>query len=340
MTAPGFELTFVGRHPADLPSRPTLTVVIDTEEEFDWCAPFSRAATSVTAMRHIERIQRRCEVVGLRPTYVVDYPVATQTEGYEAIAAWARAARCEIGAHLHPWVTPPFDEPVTARNSFVCNLPPALQRAKLTALCEAISANIGAKPTVFKAGRYGIGPDVLASFGPLGLDIDVSVNPGWSFTAEGGPEFLRADARPFWIDRERGLLEVPCTTGFVGWARGQGAWLREVANRLETLRAPGILALCGAVDRVMLSPEGNTLAELVALTRTLLADGLTFFSFTLHSPSLAPGYTPYVRSAADLSAFLSTIERYFEFFFAELGGEPSTPERYRRDLLGRAVKHA
>ena len=67
----------------------------------------------------------------------------------------------------------------------------------------------------------------------------------------------------------------------------------------------------------------------------LLRDGLTMFSLTFHSPSVVPGHTPYVRSHADLSTFLKTIERYFEFFFGELGGQPSTPERFRQDLLGR-----
>ena len=41
--------------------RPTLMVVVDTEEEFDWSAPFSRQATGVTAMRHIDRAQRLCD---------------------------------------------------------------------------------------------------------------------------------------------------------------------------------------------------------------------------------------------------------------------------------------
>jgi hypothetical protein len=270
----------------------------------------------------------------------MDYPVATQAEGYEAIAGWARAGRCEIGAHLHPWVTPPFDEPVTGANSFMCNLPPALQRAKLTTLCQAITASTGITPTVFKAGRYGIGPDALAAFTPAGITVDVSVNPGWNYTAAGGPDFLRADSWPFWIDRARGLLEVPCTTGFIGWARRHGPRLRDLANRFEAFRAPGILARSGAVDRVMLSPEGNTFAEMVTLTRALLADGLTVFTFTFHSPSLAPGHTPYVRSEVDLSAFLVTIDRYFDFFFGELGGEPSTPERFRQALLGMDTTHA
>jgi hypothetical protein len=340
MTAPTFDTIFASRRPADLPSRPTLAVVIDTEEEFDWGAPLSRASTSVSAMRHIDRIQRRCEAASLRPTYVVDYPVAAQREGSEALADWARAGRCEIGAHLHPWVTPPFDEPVTGRNSFLCNLPPVLQRSKMRTLSDAIAASLDVRPSVFKAGRYGIGTEALAAFQSLGLDVDVSVNPGFDFTVYNGPDFAHATAWPFWIDCAHGLLEVPCTTGFVGWARRHGPRLRPLADRYEYLRIPAVLARSGAVDRVMLSPEGNSFADMVALTRRLLADGLTYFNFTFHSPSLVPGHTPYVRSEAELSTFLATIDRYFEFFFSELGGAPSTPASYRRALLGMEVTRA
>ena len=326
---------FVNREPAALPSRPTLVVVVDTEEEFDWAAPFSRQATAVTAMRHIDRAQRLCDAAGLAPTYVIDYPVATQPEGYEAISEWARAGRCHIGAHLHPWVTPPFDEAVNGPNSFMSNLPRQLQQAKMRQLYQAIAANTGAAPRVFKAGRYGISRDALAAFEELGLAIDVSVNPCMNFAAQGGPDFSSFDSRPFWIDRPRQLLEVPCTHGFVGWARRQGLRLRRAAELLRALRGPGVLSRSGVVNRVMLSPEGNRLHEMIALTRALLADGLTLFSLTFHSPSVVPGHTPYVRSQADLSTFLTTIERYFEFFFGELGGQPSTPERFRQDLLGR-----
>lgn len=313
---------------------PELLIVVDTEEEFDWSAPFSRDATSVTAMRHIDRAQKLCESAGVAPTYVIDYPIAKQPLGYEAISAWARDGRCQIGAHLHPWVTPPFDEAVCARNSFMCNLPPALQRAKVRELCQAIVANTGVVPRVFKAGRYGIGADGVATFGELGLVVDASVNPCMNFTDDGGPDFSGFDSRPFWIDRSQALLEVPCTHGFVGWARKHGVWLRHAAASLPGIPGPGILSRCGAANRVMLSPEGNTLEEMIALTRVLLADGLTLLSLTFHSPSIVPGHTPYVRSQADLSAFLTTIERYFEFFFGELEGQPSTPERFRQQLLG------
>jgi hypothetical protein len=333
------DLLFVDRTPAAMPVQPTLMVVVDTEEEFDWTAPFSRDATSVTAMRHIDRLQQLCDRVGLTPTYVIDYPVATQPAGYEGLAGWAREGRCCIGAHLHPWVTPPFDEPVTGPNSLMRNLAPSLQHAKMRELCGVIVANTGARPRTFKAGRYGIGGDALAAFDAFGLTVDVSVNPCMNFTPEGGPDFSSFDSRPFWIDRARQLLEVPCTHGFVGWARRQGRRLRDAAESLSRC-GPGVLNRLGAVNRVMLSPEGNTLPEMVALTRALMSDGVTLFTLTLHSPSLDVGHTPYVRSQADLSTLLTAIERYFEFFFGELGGTSSTPEQLRQDLLGRAAAYA
>jgi hypothetical protein len=331
------DLVFVDRAPAAMPHQPTLMVVVDTEEEFDWTSPFSRDATTVTAMRHIDRVQRLCDRAGLTPTYVIDYPVATQPLGYETLAGWAREGRCCIGAHLHPWVNPPFDEPLNGPNSFMRNLSPQLQHAKMRELYDAIVANTGAQPRTFKAGRYGIGWAALAAFDGLGLAVDASVNPCMNFASEGGPDFSAFDCKPFWIDRARQLLEVPCTHGFVGWARRRGQWLRGAAESMQRLAMPGILKRLGAVDRVMLSPEGNSLPEMMALTRALLADGVTLFTLTLHSPSVVPGHTPYVRSQADLSTFLTTIERYFEFFFGELGGASSTPERFRQDLLGRVT---
>ncbi len=61
------------------------------------------------------------------------------------------------------------------------------------------------------------------------------------------------------------------------------------------------------------------------MTRALLRSGHRVFSFTYHSPSLAPGNTPYVRTEADLRAFLRRIEQYLEFFFGEIGGRAATP---------------
>src|SRR5262245_39970281 len=87
---------------------PLLSVVVDTEEQFDWSEPLSRNNTEVTAIRHVERVQHIFDRFGIRPTYVVDYPVASQVDGYLPLREIADDNRCVIGAHLHPWVNPPY----------------------------------------------------------------------------------------------------------------------------------------------------------------------------------------------------------------------------------------
>ena len=97
-------------------------VVIDTEEEFDWSRPHSRENTAVTSPATQTAAQSIFETKGLVPTYVVDYPVAISDLAREIMRPWAAAGRCIIGAHLHPWVNPPFEEAISAYNTYPGNL--------------------------------------------------------------------------------------------------------------------------------------------------------------------------------------------------------------------------
>ena len=315
----------------DLPAsaRPSLFVVVDTEEEFDWNAPPRRTNTGVTAMRHVQRGQRIFDRFGIKPTYVIDYPVASQRDGYLPLLEIYRSGGCGIGAHPHPWVNPPHVEDVSGPHTFMCNLPESLQRAKLERLREQIAAVFGCAPTVYKAGRYGIGDSTIAILEDLGFETDVSVCPHFDFSNEDGPSFAAFDARPFFLSER--LLEIPCTVDYTGWAGALRPALHRFVSRdaLQPFRGVGILARMGAVNRIMLSPEGNSLDEMRALTDTLLARGVRTFTLTFHSPSLEPGHPPYVRTRADLDRFLHDIERYCEFFRDECGGRPSTPGEFR-----------
>ena len=311
-------------------------VVVDTEEEFPW-SQFDRRNTAVTAMAELHTAQRVCDAHGIVPTYVADYPVVSQPEGYGPLREILADGRCVVGAHLHPWVTPPFTEEVCARNSYPGNLGRELEHEKLRRLCSAIEDNLGVRPVAYKAGRYGLGPDTYSILEQQGFDIDLSPSPPYDFSADGGPDFSTHDASLFWFGAKRRLLGIPNTGAYVGCAGrlSHRLWRLATQRPLSRLRAPGVLGRLGVVSRLRLSPEGFPLRELCRLTNFLWQRGQRAFVLSYHSSSLKPGCTQYVRTADDRAAFLATLNDYFDFFRRELGGVTMTPLQLRERLLER-----
>lgn len=322
---------------ADLPAGhpPVLFVVVDTEEEFDWGQPLARSNTKVESLDFQYRAQEIFDRHGLAPAYVMDYPAATSETAVDLFGGWLGEGRCEIGTHLHPWVSPPHEEEVNSRNSYACNLPAELEREKLAHLTDTITENFGLRPTVFRAGRFGFGPQTARTLEELGYEVDLSIVPRTSFAGDGGPDFRAYDERPFWFGEHRRLLEIPVSCGFAGILSHRGASLYSLlASRLGmSLHAPGVAARLGLVERIRMTPEGADQAPLKRLTRRLLAKGCRIFSLTYHSPSLDPGNTPYVRNQDDLREFLKTLDDFLHHFLDDLGGRPSTPSKLFR-LMG------
>jgi hypothetical protein len=308
-------------------TRPCLVVIVDTEEEFDWRRPLSASNTSVLNIGAQERAQDIFDDQGITPTYVIDYPVATNSRSVDILARLQERGRCEIGAHLHPWVNPPREEQVTPHNSYPGNLNPHLERRKLEALTEAITSNFGTTPRVYKAGRYGIGPATADHLGALGYRVDLSVLPYTSFHRDGGPDFYGYDHHPYWFGPNSDLLEIPVTCGFAGHLSGWGPRVYPaIAGSLGmTARMPGLFRRLGIFERIRLTPEERDLDALRRLTDRMIALGGRVFSFAYHSPSLVPGNTPYVRTEDDLRSFLGRIKDYCRYFLDEVGGISMTP---------------
>src|SRR3546814_8874332 len=116
----------------DADETPRFWVTIDTEEDFDWDAPFARTGYRLASVPALAECQGYFERAGVKPIYLIDWPIVTDDRAAEILGAAQRVGRCEIGAQLHPWVTPPHDEEVNARNSYTGNLPAALQSEEHT----------------------------------------------------------------------------------------------------------------------------------------------------------------------------------------------------------------
>ena len=322
--------------PPDTP--PTLLVVIHTEEEFDWGQPFDRNATGVRHMAQLHRAHELFRNHGVRPTYVIDYPIADQQDAWGHLKPWADAGEAEIGAHCHPWVSPPLDETVDRHNSYPGNLPRTLEAAKLRALTERIEANLGRRPTAYLAGRYGFGGNTAAILGELGYHTDISPAPPLNFSDDGGPDYTHLGSAPFWFGEQRRLLCLPGSGAYLGALSHLGSGLAPRVHQLITrpglrwARLPGILSRLKVLDRLRLSPEGYSFADQRTLTKALMAAGQRVFVYSFHSPSVLPGCTPYVNSDAELQRFLQRCDRYLDFFCNELGGTAPTVTEFQTSL--------
>ncbi len=275
-------------------------LTVDTEEEFDWGQPLRREGHTVHTVARLARFQEFCEGQGVVPIYLVDYPVATSPTAASVLRDAIAAGRAEVGIQLHPWVSPPFHEEVTPFNSFAGNLPAALEREKFVQLRTAIVENFGTVPLTYRAGRYGVGPHSAEILSDHGVAFDTSVRARFDYSSEGGPNFRDHPLRPWWLDRAGGLIELPLTTLYWGPLRRWGEWLYPKLWRLPRVR--GALARIGLLERIPLTPEGVTIAEARRAVRQAVADDLPLLVFSFHSPSLAPGFTPYVRNEDDLDA--------------------------------------
>lgn len=276
-------------------------LTVDTEEEFDWGKPIGREDHSVHTVPRLAKFQQFCEAQGVCPVYLIDYPIAASPAAADVLREPLATGRAEIGVQLHPWVNPPHDETINETNSFVGNLPEALEREKFFRLRDKIESNFGQTPLIYRAGRYGVGPNSADILSDAGIAIDTSVRSRFDYSAAGGPNFRDLPIVPWWIDRRAGLMELPLTTVYWGILRQLGPWLYPRMWRAPRLR--GALSHIGMLERIPLTPEGVTLDEAIRGIDIAIDEGLPVLVFSFHSPSLAPGYTPYVRSEDELDAF-------------------------------------
>ncbi len=250
-----------------------LVVSLDTEED-NW----NRSRTDVTVenIGELRRQARFFESLGVRPTYFTSYHVAIDPCAAAVMCDIGGEGRAEIGAHLHPWNTPPLTEAFVPRNSMVKNLPADLQRAKIRTLTEAMQQAFGQRPTAFRAGRYGIGPDTVAALVSCGYRVPLSY----------------------------------------GFSRGPFSVFEPVQRLLEaappSLHLPGIAVRTGLVRRLSLSPEFQSVAQMLTLSARLLEHGARHLHISWHTPSLKPGLSPFTRTTADVERLFATIEGYLE----------------------------
>jgi hypothetical protein len=297
-----------------------LIVSLDTEED-NWHR--SRSDVTVENIKELPSQGRFFERLGVRATYFTSYHVAIDPGAADVMREVGDGSRGEIGAHLHPWNTPPLSEAFVPRNSMAKNLPAQLQLDKIRTLTAAMQEAFGKPPTAFRAGRYGIGPDTVAALVACGYHVDSSVSPFVNLEpVDDGPTFVGAPIVPYRLAPghdvrepvpDGPIIEMPLSYGF---SRGPFRVFDPVQRLLEAapawLHLPGIAARTGLVQRFSLSPEFQSAADMLTVSARLLEHGARHLHISWHTPSLKPGLSPFTATRADVQRLYASIEDYFD----------------------------
>ena len=217
---------------------PTLAVLSPTHRG---APPFSARLDALAGLAALEQVAERH---GLVPTYALDHALSADGRQLEPLLELHRRGRAHLGAHLVPALTPPLDG--TAPAAHPGNLRRDLEREKLEVLLERISLRCGERPRVYLAARGGVGKSSPALLAEAGICVDTSPLTGLDLTAEGGPNFARFPAAPFFYPAVPNLLGLPQTGAQLSLFHGRVEGLVPLGRALG-LERPVALDV-GALD--------------------------------------------------------------------------------------------
>ena len=315
-----------------------LLVGIDTEGDNQWDAA-ARANQRFENLYALPRLHALFARHGVRPTYVITYPVATDARSAEVLRALQAGGDCEIGAHHHAWETPPCTAEDVQRHPYASNLPLRQFEDQLARLTDAIDGAVGRRPVSYRSGRFGFSAAHVAALERLGYQVESRVAPLFYEAHKSGPDFVEAPLRPYFLAYDSAtrpgtsaVLEVPCSA----------ALDRHLPRRLQYLyaRAPKpyttkrVLRKLGIARVRWLRPSYSSLDDMLSLARDLASANEPVLNLLFHSSEAIVGGSPYNRTDAELAAFCERLERFFEFAVGMLKARPATFAEFRRTYCG------
>jgi hypothetical protein len=279
-----------------------------------------QARTTVRNLESLPRFQRLCERFGIRPTYLLTYPILQHGR-----ADWFRRTlergACEVGMSLEPWTTPPFDaneDRLTAHSPNA--IPPNAVVRKVATLAQSFEVVMGIPPKAHRAAGYGLCAATLQALEIHGVIVDSSVTPLLNSRPAGSVDWRFAPATPYHPDRQkpalRGsspVLEVPLAVGFdrnlpnpVATAVQRAAdWLP-----VDTLLSNRWYSVCGMTA---LAPGSFLLEDMQRLVDVQIAKGIPQLVLELTSEALHQGESATSMTTQEVTRTFESIDSIFRY---------------------------
>lgn len=318
---------------------PALLVAIDTEGDNQWDleARLHQRFENIYALPRMHEFFARH---GVRPTYVVTHPVATDPQSAEVLRAVLAQGDCEIGAHHHAWETPPCTEEDVRRHPYALSLPLNQFDAQLRSLTDAITTAVGTRPISYRSGRFGFSAAHVSSLEQQGYRIDSSVAPLFYEAHKQGPDFVEAPLTPYFLAYDNAtrpgtsqVLELPISAAL---NRRVPAFIAHAYARVPfNYHVKRLLRLSGIARLQWLRPSYSSADDMKALGRRLVDRGAPILNLLFHSSEGIIGGSPYNRTQGELDAFYDRLSQFLTYATQELGATPMTFAEYREQAVTR-----
>jgi hypothetical protein len=307
---------------------PFLTIGIDTEGDNQWSVASRLDPTyeNIYALPGLHALFQRCSV---RPSYLVTYPVAIDPRSRETLARLVDHGDCELGAHHHAWETPPCDPSDVRGLPYALELPIDRFEQQITSLTAAIANVSGSSPMAYRSGRFGFDATHTAVLERAGYRIDTSVQPLFYEVHKGGPDFVEAPLRPYFLSYDSAVrpgsssvLEVPVSAAL---NRSLPMWAIRLYGRLPApYHSKRLLRLARIVKTWWLRPSFSSLEEMKCLAGRMVRKGEPVLNVIFHSSEAIAGASPYNRTESEVNAFLDRLEGLLRYAIDDLGATPVT----------------
>jgi hypothetical protein len=301
-------------------------ITIDTEADNQW--DHGRELT-VENIKYVPRFQELCEKYDIKPTYLVTSEICEDEYSQKLFSKYIKDEKAEIGAHLHSWTTPPFQDKDGYRfndpnHAFATEFPQEIIDQKLKNLTNQIEQSFGKRPFSFRSGRFGFDERVARILINNGYLVDSSVTPytDWSVNkgmpdGKGGPDFSNYKSFPFsYRFDSKTLLEIPVTiipTKFPLNSNEKIAleYFKRVNNNI-VLR--GFRKLFFQNQPLWLRPYSYmTSGHFEEVINECIRIKLPFLVMMFHSSELMPGCSKYRKDKESVEKLFELLEQLFVF---------------------------
>jgi hypothetical protein len=299
-----------------------LIITIDTEGDNQWDAALPPSTANI---RFIPRFQHLCERFAFPPTYLCTYDVASADDFDDVLLPLDRQRQAEIGAHLHPWTSPPFSswDRSDTGPAYPSELPLGVFAQKLEALTCLLARKLGTPPRSYRAGRWGLSAAHIPVLLQLGYRVDCSVTPLVDWVDPGarerGQDFSHAPVTPYfmaWGDPARegasGLLEVPVTIVYTNALMRRSPLLRTAYHGCRRTWPARVLNRMFWLAPLWFRPFSDmSVARLKAVHETARQLDLPAIEMMFHSSELMPEGSPHNPTVEAVDRLYTRLEALF-----------------------------